>query len=211
LAIICCDLRLDDESVRVAVRGQLISASLTFALAVVLRSTHGVYMASYVNMPLAAQQDTSLSMMLSAGRWLLPASKPRSTSGLVRGDGNCPDGLTFVPWQSGKPLPWDVTVVHTLADLYVSQTSHSAASAAELAAYRKSAKYADLLQSYLFQSIAAETSSSMDSSPAAFFTGLGRKISSVSGEVREASFLFQRISACFMRRFRTLTIPAFCF
>jgi len=30
----------------------LISASLMFAMAVVLRSMHGVYIASYVNMPL---------------------------------------------------------------------------------------------------------------------------------------------------------------
>jgi len=117
-----------------------------------------------------------------------------ATSGLVGGDGKRPDGLTVVPWQSGKPLTWDVTVVHTLADSCVSQTSRSAGAAAELAASRKSAKYADLLQSHLFQSIAVETSSSMDSSTATFFTDFGRKISSVSGEVREASFLFQRIS-----------------
>jgi len=78
---------------------------------------------------------------------------------LVRGDGKRPDGLILVPWQSGKPLTWDVTVVHTLAlaDSYVSQTLPSVEAAAELAASRKSAKYADLLQSHLFQSIAVET------------------------------------------------------
>jgi len=48
--------------------------------------------------------------------------------------------LTLVPWQSGKPLTWDVTVVYTLADYYVSQTSRSAGAAAELAASRKSAE-----------------------------------------------------------------------
>ena len=26
-----------------------------------------------------------------------------------------PGGLTLVPWQSGKPLTWDVTVTHMLA------------------------------------------------------------------------------------------------
>jgi len=34
----------------------------------------------------------------------------KEPSGLVRGDGKYPDGLTVVPWQSGKPLPWDVTI-----------------------------------------------------------------------------------------------------
>jgi len=91
-----------------------------------------------------------------------------------------------VPWQSGKLLTWDVTVVHTLADSYVSQTSRSTGAAAELAASRKSAKYADLLQSHLLQPIAVETSGSMDSSSAALFTDLGRNTSSVSGEFREA-------------------------
>jgi len=55
----------------------LISASLTFAMAVVLRSTHGVYIASYVNMLLAAQRHQSLSddvsrAFASAG---IPATK----------------------------------------------------------------------------------------------------------------------------------------
>ena len=37
--------------------------------------------------------------------------------GLIRIDGKRPDGLTLIPWQGGKPLTWDVTVVSTLADL----------------------------------------------------------------------------------------------
>ena len=32
-----------------------------------------------------------------------------------------PDGLTLVPWQSGRSATWDLTVVHTLAASYVSQ------------------------------------------------------------------------------------------
>jgi len=115
----------------------------------------------------------------------------KKPSGLVRDDSKRPDGLTVVPWQSGKPLTWDVTLVPTLADSCVSQTS------------RKSAKYADLLQSHLFQPIIAETSDSVDSSTATSFTDLGRKISLVSGEVREASFLFQRISV-FVKRFNSV-------
>jgi len=102
---------------------------------------------------------------------------------LVTRDGKCPDGLTLVPWQSGKPLTCDIKVVHTLADSYVSQTSRSADSAAKLAASRKSAKYADLLQAHLFQLIAVETLGSVEASTATFFTDLRHKISLVSGEV----------------------------
>jgi len=39
-------------------------------------------------------------------------------SGLVRQDGKQPDGLTLIPWQGGKSLAWDVTVVSTLAQSY---------------------------------------------------------------------------------------------
>jgi len=31
-----------------------------------------------------------------------------------------PDGVTQIPWQAGKLMAWDVTVVSTLADSYVS-------------------------------------------------------------------------------------------
>jgi len=65
--------------------------------------------------------------------------------GLVRIDGKRPDGLTLIPWQGGKPLTWDVTVVSTLADSYLHSTSHSAGSAAETASIRKESKYSSLL------------------------------------------------------------------
>ena len=34
----------------------------------------------------------------------------KEPSGLFRTDGKRPDGLTLLPWQSGKSLCWDVTV-----------------------------------------------------------------------------------------------------
>ena len=70
----------------------------------------------------------------------------------------------MVPWQSGKPLTWDVTVAHTLAASYVSSTAHEAGAAAEMAATRKSSKYADFSYSNHFQPIALETLGSMNPS-----------------------------------------------
>ena len=37
--------------------------------------------------------------------------KPR---GLYRSDGKCPDCVTMIPWEMGKQLVWDVTVVDSL-------------------------------------------------------------------------------------------------
>ena len=63
------------------------------------------------------------------------------TAGLLRSDGKRPDGLTLVPWQSGKALCWDVTVTCPLADSYVTRAACETGSAAELSASRKEEKY----------------------------------------------------------------------
>jgi len=47
----------------------------------------------------------------------------KEPSGLVREDGKRPDGLTLIPWQCGKSLAWDVTVVSTLAQFYVDRAA----------------------------------------------------------------------------------------
>ena len=39
----------------------------------------------------------------------------KEPSGLNRQNGKRPDGLSLIPWQSGKPLLWDVTLASTLA------------------------------------------------------------------------------------------------
>jgi len=118
---------------------------------------------------------------------------------LLRSDGKPLDGLTLVPWQSGKPLTCDVTVAHTLAASYVSSTAREAGAAAEMAATRKSSKYADLSHSHHFQPIALQTLGSMNSSAVSFFQDLSRRINQVSGDSREASYLSQRIAVTIQR------------
>jgi len=77
--------------------------------------------------------------------------------GLCRFDGKRPDWLTLVPWQRGRSLVWDVTVVWPLADSYVASAAREARSVAELAATEKEDKYSGLAADYLFQPIAVET------------------------------------------------------
>ena len=75
----------------------------------------------------------------------------KEPTGLFRADGKRPDGLTLVPWQSGKVLCWDVTVTCPLADSYVTGDACEAGSAAELAAARKEEKDSSFDGRYVFE------------------------------------------------------------
>jgi len=127
-------------------------------------------------------------------RALCKANVPsvKEPSGLVRVDGKLPDGSTLIPWHSGKAMAWEVTVVNTLAKSYLT-LSASPGGAAEHAAARKSAKYSSLPPSHTFQPLALETLRPINSTGISFFTELGRRLSDVSGDCRETTYLFQRV------------------
>jgi len=120
-----------------------------------------------------------------------------------------PDGLTMVPWREGKPLTWDVTVVCPLAESYIGDSATNAGSTAEAAATRKSAKYAGLERTHIFQPIDVENLSTKNASAYGFLAGLGQKISAISGDDRETCYLFQRISVCIQRFNATLLQESF--
>ena len=120
-------------------------------------------------------------------------------SGLLRSDGKRPNGLSLVPWQIGKALCWDVTVVCPFADSYISGAAREPGSVAELAASRKEAKYAVLDGCYMFVPIAFENLGVANPSAKLLLTHLGRRLSEKSGESRETSFLFQRWSILLQR------------
>ena len=54
-------------------------------------------------------------------------------SGLDRSNGKRPDGVTMVPWSSGKPLVWDSTCPDTLAPSRVCVAVRSPGSVAKAA------------------------------------------------------------------------------
>jgi len=127
----------------------------------------------------------------------IPAVK--EPSGLDRQDGKRPDGLTLIPWQGGRSLVWDVTVVSPLAASYVDRSATDAGTVADMAASRKTEKYSSLSSTYMFEPIAVENLRTFSSSTLDFLVQLGRRISSQSGDVRESSYLFQRISVAIQR------------
>ena len=131
--------------------------------------------------------------------------------GLLRSDGKRPDGLTQIPWQSGKCMTWDVTVTDTLAESYLLATSSAAGAAAEGAAERKELKYQSLVQSHTFVPLAFETLGPINSKGQDFLMDLGRRLSASSNDLRETAFLFQRLSLT-VQRFNAVCINgSFCF
>ena len=96
----------------------------------------------------------------------------------------------MTPWQAGKPVTWDVTVVSRLADSYVHMSSQSAVGAAEAAASRKTSKYAgDLPTTYIFQPLAFEAHGKTHSSATDFLNAVGGRSTAVTGDPRDTTFL----------------------
>ena len=93
-----------------------------------------------------------------------------------------------------------MTVACPVANSYI-QTAiiGSAGAVAEIAATRNSTKYRALESQYCFQPIALESLGPMNSDARQFRSDLGRRISRSSGDDRESSFLFQRISVLLFR------------
>ena len=57
-------------------------------------------------------------------------------------DNKRPDGTTLLPWDKGKPLAWDVTVLDTYAESHVANTCATSGAAADQAAQHQITKHA---------------------------------------------------------------------
>ena len=159
-----------------------------------------VYTALFVR-KLRAEQLGIMPLNDLVARGFASAGIPvtKEPSGLFRSDGKRPDGLSLIPWLNGKSLCWDVTVIYPLAESYVNEAAREAGTAAEIAASRKEAKHADIDSRFVFEPIAVETLGVLNSSARLLLSDLGRRITNISGEARELSFLYQRISVLVQR------------
>jgi len=155
---------------------------------------HGLHSFVYKRAPGRLARHHTLNDLIAHA--LASAGTPvtKEPQGLLWSDGKQPDGLTLIPWQVGKALLWDVTVVCLLAESYVEAAARDAGAVAEIAATCKSVKYVRLDSRYIFQPIAVESLDPINDSATMFLGDLGRRIAEQSGEIRDGSFLFQRLS-----------------
>jgi len=96
-------------------------------------------------------------------------------------------------------MTWDFTVTDTLTESYIQATSSTAGATAEGAADRKELKYQSLAHTHTFIPLAFETLGPIDAKGSAFLIQLGRRLSACTGDMRETSFLFQRLSLTIQR------------
>ena len=102
--------------------------------------------------------------------------------------------MTVFPFRNGKALVWDATCSDTFAATNLPHTALQPAYAANLAESNKLQKYRQLLDRYLFQPIAVETTGVLGSSTRQFLKELGRRMATETGDAREGAWLRQRIS-----------------
>ena len=201
LPIANCGLRLDDEAVHVAV-------SMRLGLSLCIPHScpcgeqvddQGLHATVCKKAPgrIARHQVLNDIIWRSMGAAGIPDTK--KPSGLVRQDGKRPNRLTLIPWQGGKSLAWDVTVVSTLAQSYVDRAATGVRAVAEMAAERKLAKYSNLASNFTIQPIAVDHLGPFSLSTLEFLCDLGHKLNSFSGEEQASSFLFQRLSVSLQR------------
>ena len=124
--------------------------------------------------------------------WLEPV-------GLDRGDSRRPDGVTVFPYSQGKCLVWDATCVDTYSASSLINAAITPGSAAVAAEERKCSKYASLVDRYQFEPVAIETTGVVGISTKAFLQRLGKRMTAQSGDRRETTWLFERLSLAVVR------------
>ena len=199
--ISACGLRLSDESLRVAVGLRLGSEICQpfHCTCGALVDARGYHALSCKRNPGRSQRHHFINDLI--WRALSKAGFPsiKEPHGLIRSDGKRPDGLTLLPWQDGRCATWDVTVTDTVAASYVGISSSCAASAAEAAAKRKEEKYVEICRTHHFFSIAFETFGPINQVGLEFISALGQRLTRITDDPRESSFLFQRLSVAVQR------------
>ena len=92
-----------------------------------------------------------------------------------------------------------MTVPDTFAASHIQFISSSAYAAADKAAVNKTAKYVELTSTHHFVSIAVETSGAWCPQSTEFIEELGRRISTITNEPLETTYLFERLPITLQR------------
>ena len=108
-----------------------------------------------------------------------------------------------------------IIIIIIIIHIHIQATTISAGAAAEKASDNKRVKYNDLANTRIFVPIAVETSGAWCSQSAQFVEDLGRRITAITNEPLEITYLYQRLSVSLQRgnavAFTTLSQRHNCF
>ena len=195
-------LHLDPETVRIAVALRL-GAQICEPHACLLCGHHvtrlGLHALSCKKSAGRFPRHAQLNDLVKRGLSAAVSPSVLEPAGLDRGDGRRPDGLTTFPFTRGRCLAWDATCTDTFADSAVAACAVDAGSAARSAEARKMQRYASLASQYLFVPLAVETSGVIGPAGTRFIKELGQRIAAMTGDRRETTWLWQRMSMAIIR------------
>ena len=87
----------------------------------------------------------------------------------------------------------------TYAKSHLPTTATNVGKAADKSAVCKTQKYQSILQTHLFTPIAIETAGVWNRQAREFIKELGKRITTVIGEIKETSYIFQQVSVAIQR------------
>ena len=131
----------------------------------------------------------------------LPAAKVPSRlepSGIYRSDGKRPDGMSIVPWKSGKLLVWDVTCADTCTLVHLDHKLQTRCRCCP----RRGEEVLKIQSPQLkphFLPVSIETSGSLGLKTRDFLKELGYRLRQATGDINSSSYLLQRLSIAVQR------------
>ena len=105
-------------------------------------------------------------------------------------DNKRPDGTTLLSWARPEGNLWQVTVPDTYAESHINDRMTSPDLAADQAAQQKMDKYSKLLSTHIFCPVAVETAGTWNGLAIELVQEIERRITAITGDVRETVFLF---------------------
>ena len=191
--ILLLGLKLSDDAVRVAV---------ALRLGTNICEPHDCICGQYVNALGSAGRhprhgELNDTIWRALQRAQIPATK--KPTGLSRSDHKRPDGVTMIHWAQGRCLTWDVTSPDTLAASHLAESAVRAGSAAAKAEVAKTAKYAEIAITHAFVPLTFESLGAWGVHCQQFVFELGRRITIITGDTLETSYLRQGLSIAVQR------------
>ncbi|KAI8437435.1 hypothetical protein MSG28_011758 [Choristoneura fumiferana] len=128
-----------------------------------------------------------------------PATPLSTTLSEGRSDGKRPDGMSLIPWKTGRALVWDATCTDTLASSYLTATTKRAGAAVDARERLKVTKYSCLGAQYNFFAFGVETLGPWGKGALELHRELSNRLREATGNPRAGSFLAQRIAIAVQR------------